>query len=48
MKQKYQLFIYKCENVSLKYYDVPGAFTEYSSNVSDVCKDTDEYNIGKR
>ena len=41
---KYQLLIFKHENVVLKHCNDPNAFTEYSSDMNDSYKNIDDYN----
>ena len=41
---KYQLLIFKHENVVLKNCNDPNAFTEYSSDMNDSYKNIDDYN----
>ena len=47
-KTKYQLFISKRESIELKHFNDPKAFIEYSNDMQDVCKNIEEYNIGKK
>ena len=42
---KYQYLIR--EKVSIDHFDDPKAFTEYSNDMHDVCKNIDEYDIDK-
>ena len=44
---KYQLLIFKHENVVLKNCNDPNAFTEYSSDMNDSYKNIDDYNPRK-
>ena len=44
---KYQYLINIREKVSLKHFNDPKAFIEYSSDTQDVYKNTDKYNINK-
>ena len=44
---KYQYLINKREKVGLNHFDDPKAFIEYSSDMQDVYKNIDEYNIDK-
>ena len=46
-ESKYQYFINICEKVGLKRFNDPKAFTEYSNDMCDVCKNIDEYNVDK-
>ena len=45
---KYQFSINKRESIGLKYFIDPKAFIEYSSDMEDVYKNIDEYNIDKK
>ena len=45
---KYQYLICKREKVSLKHYNDPKAFIDYSNNMQDVYKDIEEYNLRKK
>ena len=45
---KYQYLINKREKLGLNYYDDPKVFIEYSNNMKDVYKNTEEYNLGKK
>ena len=44
---KYQVLISKRESTGLKHFNDPKAFTDYSNNMQDVYKSTDEYNADK-
>ena len=44
---KYQLLINKLEKVGLDCFDDPKVFIEYSNDMRDVYKNTEEYNPGK-
>ena len=46
-EKKYQFLINKRESTVLKHFDDPKAFIEYSSDMQDVYKNIDEYNIYK-
>ena len=46
-ESKYQYLINICEKVGLKRFNDPKAFTEYSNDMCDVCKNIDEYNVDK-
>ena len=45
---KYHYLINKLEKVDLKHYDDPKASIEYSDDMQNVCKDIEEYNLGKK
>ena len=45
---KYQYLINKHEKISLKHYDDPKTFIEYSNDMQDVYKNIEEYNLGKK
>ena len=45
---KYQYLIKKREKVGLDHYDDPKAFMEYSNNMQDVYKNTENYNPRKK
>ena len=45
---KYQILIDKRESVALKRFNDPKAFIEYSNDLQDVYKNTEEYNISKK
>ena len=45
---KYQYLINKREEVDLNHYDDPKAFIEYSNDMQDVYKNSEEYNPGKK
>ena len=45
---KYQFLINKRGNTGLKHFNDPKAFIEYSNDMQDVYKNTQEYNIGKK
>ena len=45
---KYQYLINKREKLGLNYYDDPKVFIEYSNNMKDVYKNTEEYNLRKK
>ena len=47
-KTKYQFLINKRETIELKHFNDPKAFIEYSNDMQDVCKNIEEYNIGKK
>ena len=42
-----QLLINKCEGVSLKYYNDPKTFTEYSNDVDVIYENIEELNLNK-
>ena len=44
---KYQLLIIKRENTGLKYLNDPKVFSEYSNDMDDIYKNTEEYNPNK-
>ena len=44
---KYQYLINKREGVGINHFNDPKAFIEYSNDMCDVYKNTDEYNIDK-
>ena len=44
---KYQLLIIKRENTGLKYLNDPKGFSEYSNDMDDIYKNTEEYNPNK-
>ena len=44
---KYQYLINIRKKVGLKHFDDSKAFIKYSNDMQDVCKNIDEYNIGK-
>ena len=44
---KYQYLINKREKVGLDHLDDHKAFMEYSNDMQDVCKNIEEYNLGK-
>ena len=44
---KYQFLISKRETTGLKHLNNPKAFIEYSNDMQDVYKNTEEYNPGK-
>ena len=44
---KYQFLIKKRENIGLKHFNDPKAFTEYSNDMHDVYKNIDHYNPDK-
>ena len=44
---KYQFLINKRESTGLKHFNDPKAFIEYSNDMQDVYKNTDEYNVDK-
>ena len=48
MKKKYQFSIDKRKSTQLKYFNDPKAFIEYSSDMQDVYKNIEQYNIGKK
>ena len=45
---KYQYLIYKREKVGLDHFNDAKAFMEYSSDMQDVFKNIEEYNLGKK
>ena len=45
---KYQYLVNKREKVSLKYFNDPKAFIEYSNDMQDVYKNIEEYNPEKK
>ena len=47
-ESKYQYLINKRENVGLNHYNDPKAFIEYSSDMQDLYKNIEEYNLGKK
>ena len=47
-KAKYQYLINKCEKVGSDHFNDPKAFMEYSNDVQDVYKNTEDYNPGKK
>ena len=44
---KYQFLINKRKSAGLKHFNDPKAFIEYSNDMQDVYKNTNEYNINK-
>ena len=44
---KYQYLINKLEKVGLKHY-VSKTFIEHSNDMQDLCKNIEEYNLGKK
>ena len=48
MKQKYQYLINKCEKVGFNHCDYSKAFIECSNDMQDVCKNIEEYKVGKK
>ena len=44
---KYEFLINKRKSIELKHFDDTKAFTEYSNDMQDVYKNTDEYNVDK-
>ena len=44
---KYQFLIDKRESTGLKHCNDPKTFIEYSNDMQDLCKNTDEYNVDK-
>ena len=46
-ESKYQYLINKREGVGINHFNDPKAFIEYSNDMCDVYKNTDEYNIDK-
>ena len=44
---KYQYLTNKREKVSLKHYDDPKDFIQYSNDMQDVYKNIEKYNLGK-
>ena len=42
-----QLLINKCEGVSLKYYNDPKTFTEYSNDMDAIYENIEEWNLNK-
>ena len=47
-ENKYQFLVNKRESIALKHFNYPKAFIEYSNEMQDVYKNTDEYNPGKK
>ena len=45
---KHQYLINKCEKISLKHYDDPKAFIDYSNDMQNVYKNIEEYHLGKK
>ena len=45
---KYQFLINKREKLDFNHYDDPKAFIECSSNMQDIYKNIEEYNLGKK
>ena len=48
MKQTYQYLINKREKVGLGHFKDPRAFIEYSNDMQDVYKNTEDYNPNKK
>ena len=48
MKQTYQYLINKREKVGLDHFKDPRAFIEYSNDMQDVYKNTEDYNPNKK
>ena len=48
MKKKHQYLINKRENVGLNHFNDPKAFIEYSNDMQDVYKNTEDYNPIKK
>ena len=48
MKKKYQYLINKREKVGLNHFNDPKAFMEYSNDMKDVYKNTEDYNRIKK
>ena len=46
-EEKYQFLTNKRESTELKHFNDPKAFIEYSTDMQDVYKNIEEYNIGK-
>ena len=46
-EDKYQFLIKKRESMRLKHFNDPKAFTEYSNDMHDVCKNINDYNHDK-
>ena len=46
-KTKYQLLIRKCKDEDLKCFNDSKAFIEYSNDMNDIYKNTEEYNPDK-
>ena len=46
-EDKYQYLINKRESVGLKHFNDPKAFIEYSIDMKNVCKNINNYNLGK-
>ena len=44
----YQFFIDKTENTGLKHFNDSKAFIEYSNDMDDIYKNTEEYNLNKK
>ena len=44
---KFKFFINKRESTGLKHFNDPKAFSEYSNDIQDVYKNTDDYNPDK-
>ena len=47
-EEKYQYLIKKREKVGLDHFDDDKAFIEYSNDMKDVCKNIEDYNLGKK
>ena len=47
-ENKYQFLINKRESTGLKHFNDPKAFIEYSNDMQDVYRNTDEYDPGKK
>ena len=47
-KSKYQFLINKHKNTGIKYFNDSKAFIEYSNDMNDIYKNTEEYNSNKK
>ena len=47
-EEKYQYLIKKREKVGLDHFDDDKPFIEYSNDMKDVCKNIEDYNLGKK
>ena len=45
---KYQFLINKRESTGLRHFNDPKAFIEYSNNLKDIYKNSEEYNLRKK
>ena len=48
MKKKYQFLINKQKSIGLKHFNDSKAFIEYSNNMNDIYKNSEEYNPSKK